>query len=229
MDTPKGYRRERGLLWPAYDEKCAAVVFKMSSDLDVILRMIGKRRTVVQAGGNCGVWPRALAPKFEQVYTFEPDPTNFFALRENVAEFANVHPFNVALGAEAGHVEMFTPAHETDNCGALQIDVKTMGTIPMITIDSLGLPAVDLIYLDIEGFEIPALQGAAETIKRCKPLVALEDKGLSQRYGFEQGDVVEIMNRMGYGVAQRIHRDIVFAPRCHCVGRSGLCETCPDR
>ncbi len=206
------YREERGLLWPAYDEKCAAVIFKMAKDLDHVLPMLKQRRVCVQAGGNCGVWPRVLAPLFTQVVTFEPDRRNFLALKENVAEFANVHPFNMALGAEAGHVDMFTPDHETDNCGALQVDPKPMGQIRMDTIDSMYLSAVDMIYLDIEGFEIPALQGARRTIEQDRPLVVIEDKGLSERYGHKQGDADKVMATYGYKVAKRLHRDVVYIP-----------------
>lgn len=213
MEAPKGYRFERGLLWPAYDEKCARVVFKMASDLSVIMRYVKQPRVVVQAGGNCGVWPRTLAPMFGEVHTFEPDPMNFTCLQHNTRELGNVHRYNVGLGAERMRAVMDTPSHETDNCGALQVVPADVGGVQIITIDSLELPIVDLLYLDIEGFEIPALLGAAETIKQCKPIIALEDKGLSTRYGYEQGDVVEILNRMGYRVVERIHRDVVFAPR----------------
>jgi FkbM family methyltransferase len=207
------YRDERGLLWPAYDEKCAAVVFKMAKDLDHVLPMLKNKRVCIQAGGNCGVWPRVLAPLFSQVLTFEPDPMNYVALKHNVADFPNVTPFNVALGTEAGFVDMFTPSHETDNCGALQVDVKPFGTVPMISIDSLYVSAIDMIYLDIEGFEIPALRGAARTIRENRPLVVIEDKGLSERYGHKQGDADRVMADFGYKVAKRMHRDVVYSPR----------------
>jgi FkbM family methyltransferase len=213
MEAPKGYRFERGLLWPDYDQKCARVVFKMASDLSVIMRYVAKPRVVVQAGGNCGVWPRTLSPMFGEVHTFEPDHMNFTCLQHNTQGLANVHRYGVGLGAKRMRAVMETPGHETDNCGALQIAEDDLGDVPVIPLDDLQLPVVDLLYLDIEGFEIPALYGAAETIAKCKPIIALEDKGLSARYGYEQGDVDEVLNRMGYKVVQRIHRDVVFAPR----------------
>jgi len=210
---PEGYRLERGLLWPDYDEKCAAVIFKMARDLEVILKIIPGRDTVVQAGGNCGVWPRTLAPLFKRVITFEPDSRNFTCLSYNTRDLPNVTPFNYALSDEVGRGRMFTPDHETDNCGALQFIPMEEGGIPTMRLDSLRVTPCDLLYLDIEGFEIPALRGARETIDRCKPVIALEDKGLSERYGFKQGDVVDMLRvEHGYRVAQRIHRDVVLVP-----------------
>ena len=44
----------------------------------------------------------------------------------------------------------------------------------VLTLDTLGLERVDLIKLDVEGMEEEALEGAKETIKRCKPVMYIE-------------------------------------------------------
>ena len=44
----------------------------------------------------------------------------------------------------------------------------------MVSIDSLNLKRVDLIKIDVEGMEMEVLQGAAETISRCKPVLLIE-------------------------------------------------------
>lgn len=218
MHAPEGYRYERGLLWPAYDEKCARVVFKMAKDLEHILRYVPRRRTVIQAGGNCGVWPIALAPLFERVLTFEPDPRNYNCLRYNTKDLLNVFTYAQALGDSAGRGHMFTPDHETDNCGALQfvpIPETSPGNgkdpaVPMSRVDAFGVNTLDLLYLDIEGFEIPALQGSFETLARCKPVIVIEDKGLSERYGYKKGDAAAVLRPLGYRPVEHIHRDVVF-------------------
>jgi hypothetical protein len=49
--------------------------------------------------------------------------------------------------------------------------------VPLTTIDKivaeLGLPRVDFIKMDVEGSEVNALQGAAETIRKWKPRMAI--------------------------------------------------------
>jgi FkbM family methyltransferase len=212
MNAPEGFRFEQGLLWPDYDVKCAQVVFKMTTDLDHVMRFCAQKRRVVQAGGNCGVWPRALAPHFEQVMTFEPDPRNFLCLEHNTRGIPNILKYNTGLG-NGGRASMFTPSHELDNCGALQVDPCDEGEISLMKLDALNLQELDLLYLDIEGFEIPALLGAAATIARCRPIVAIEDKGLSERYGYKKDDAVGVMRAAGYAVVKRMHRDVIFAPR----------------
>jgi len=46
--------------------------------------------------------------------------------------------------------------------------------IHKISIDALSLPRVDLLKLDIGGMESEALQGALQTIKRCRPIFLVE-------------------------------------------------------
>jgi hypothetical protein len=41
-------------------------------------------------------------------------------------------------------------------------------------IDGLGLQRLDLLKLDLEGMEAEALDGARETIERCKPVLFIE-------------------------------------------------------
>src|SRR4029077_14552599 len=43
-----------------------------------------RRRTVVQAGGNIGIFPTIYADYFEEVHTFEPEKENQIALAFNV-------------------------------------------------------------------------------------------------------------------------------------------------
>ena len=46
--------------------------------------------------------------------------------------------------------------------------------VKCVTIDSFNFQKVDLLKLDIEGMEEQALNGARETIARCKPFLFIE-------------------------------------------------------
>jgi FkbM family methyltransferase len=200
--TPKGYRIERGLLWPATDVGAAAVLFAGVADLAVAYRHCREFNVAVQAGGNCGIWPKDLGKKFRVVYTFEPDPMNFRCLCAN-APAENVFKFNAGLGA--GH-RTTSLLLRPDNVGAHQIGGA--GDIPMLRIDDLALAACDLICLDVEGFELNALIGALETIERFQPTIVVEDKGVA---GVKQGQVVSwLVHGMGYSVAEKVSKDVIL-------------------
>lgn len=57
---------------------------------------------------------------------------------------------------------------------AAQSDRIAMRPLVMFSIDSLKVPKCKLIKIDIEGMELEALQGAAETLQRCRPYIYFE-------------------------------------------------------
>ena len=198
-------RIEQGLVWPKEDRDCAAVVFKTPGDMDVALEHCKGRSVVIQAGGNCGVWPRWLSDKFAAVYTFEPDPVNFYCLAQNCPQ-PNIITIQAALGDEPGFVDL---KRERRNIGAHYIEGK--GLIPTLRIDDLGLEACDYICLDIEGYEMKALKGAVRTLAEFKPVIQIEDKGLSDKYGSAKGDIeIWLHQALGYEVVDRPHRDVIM-------------------
>lgn len=207
MTVPDGYRMANGLLWPASDEKCLPAIHLTKGDLEAAYRRCTNFDVAVQAGGNCGVFPAAMGEKFKTVYTFEPDPVNFRCLCAN-APAENVIKFNAALGAAHQLVGL---DRKPKNVGAHQIDGD--GSIPTMRIDDLALKRCDLIYLDIEGYELHALLGAEATIKRCRPVIVIEDKGCSVRYGIAEGETgAWLIDKFQYRVAEKVNRDVVLVP-----------------
>ena len=61
--------------------------------------------------------------------------------------------------------------------GATRILPHMEGLIEVTSLDSCKIPKVDLIQLDIEGYEPLALLGATETIQRDHPVLMIEEKG----------------------------------------------------
>lgn len=126
-------------------------------------------RTVVQAGGNQGLYPYLFSTFFEHVYTFEPDGLNFHCLVNNCQK-DNVYKFNCALGPRAGMVGLHRPT--MNNSG--MHNVVPGDQIPVLPLDAFDFPHVDLIQLDIEGYEYEALLGAQETIRKHSPVITVE-------------------------------------------------------
>lgn len=196
--------------WPNQDVKCLDHLRQYWVDAGKALKYCKQFDTVVQAGGNVGVWPRYLAGKFKTVYTFEPNRENFKYLCMNCPE-DNIISLNAALGEVNGLVSTYLTEKERNNIGAYQVDRG--GVIPTFTIDQLNLVSCDLIILDIEGYELRAIVGAEATIDRFSPVIHLEDKGLSERYGASKGDVINHLKLKGYEVAETFNRDFVCVKR----------------
>jgi FkbM family methyltransferase len=151
----------------------------------------------VQAGACQGMYPRLLAYKFSTVYSFEPDRLNHYvATLNNQSE--NVFIFNAAIGKQTG---TFTGVKRgfMDNVGMHKTEGP--GPVPIIALDSLCLPVLGLLALDIEGYEYEAIQGAVDTINRCSPVIVLERPG---------APVKEILDKLGYREDCQSMADVVF-------------------
>ena len=198
--------QRRGWWVPTRDEVALDIILTQVHDLDLILPHCKQYRRVVQAGGNVGVWPRALSQTFQLVWTFEPDIDNYAALVQNTMNTANIVRTRMALGDKAGTgaIDRIDP----QNIGAHQ--VKEGDEFKIGTVDSYMFDDVDLLQLDIEGFEHQAVLGAAETIDRCSPVIVLELKGLGKRYNYSDEETIEFLSDLGYKIKDRIHRDVLF-------------------
>jgi FkbM family methyltransferase len=207
MDVAEGYTFKRGLLWPAEDDETRRVIHAMAGDIEIVYRHCKQFRVVVQAGGNCGVYPEILGKRFDLVYTFEPDAVNFRCLCAN-APAENIYKFNAALGDKHECIDL---QRNPKRVGAHHVDGR--GDIPTFRIDDLALDVCDLIFLDVEGYERRVLLGAIETIDRCQPTIVVEDKASSERYGTAKGQTVEwLVEAFGYRVAERTSRDAILVP-----------------
>jgi hypothetical protein len=69
-----------------------------------------------------------------------------------------------------------------------------------------------LIYLDIEGSELPALKGGQATISAFKPVIVLEEKGLGRKFGYQDEDIRVFLRKFGYKPVLSIANDVVY--RC---------------
>jgi FkbM family methyltransferase len=192
-------------------------------NLEAALRLTPRRALAIQAGGNLGIFAKRLARDFDHVYTFEPDHYNFRALCKNAPE-ANIFKLQAALGEYPGPINFCLErrdgrkvTHEGTHHVATYVDqtghVATLpGPVPMLRLDDLGFRFCDLLYLDVEGFELPALLGAAETIAHCRPVIAVEINKQSELAGFQPSDIVEAITRHGYRAAASVGSDRVFVP-----------------
>ena len=142
-----------------------------NSHKDGYLKYCRNFDVVIQAGGNQGLYPRLFSKYFKTVYTFEPDSYNFHCLVNNCQQ-DNIFKIQAALGPESKLISISGEPGMT-NSGTITVQHQ-FGLVPQVTIDSFNFTAVDLIQLDIEGYEAESLKGALQTIEKFRPVVSCE-------------------------------------------------------
>lgn len=189
------------LLWPDADTECfQGILEDLNMFYPTVIERCTQRRTVIQAGGNCGMYPMAYSLVFDKVFTFEPDQYNFYCLANNVPA-GKIVKFNAAISSKPGFLRLnYQRPH---NVGMHQISENGKDSIFAMTIDSLKIDDVDFINLDLEGHELQALLGAKETIERCKPLLCIE---LTE----DKKEIVELIESLGYIEVATFKADHVY-------------------
>ena len=172
-------------------------------------------RLAVDGGAHIGTWSRILSEKFEKVISFEPSPDTAEALIANMEQFGckNVSILQEAISDKHEKIRMTLEdcpeENARGNTGARYI--ASGGDIPATPLDSLALPHLDFLKLDIEGAELKALTGARRTLARCRPVVLFEDKRKCQRhFGVNRQDIYKLMQGLGFKRAQRSGCDEIW-------------------
>lgn len=175
----------------------AAEVDELASLLTIRRQHFGDGVIVIDGGANIGVhtlgWARHMRG-WGQVIAFEAQERLFYALAGNITlnNLFNARALNIALAGRCQTLMIPQPDYQTRGCfggfelrsgtaGPLEdigqpVDYSSHATVPVqaISIDSLNLPRLDFLKLDVEGMEFEVLAGARETIDRCKPVLFVE-------------------------------------------------------
>lgn len=173
-----------------------------------------RRRVALDVGAHIGLTALALAESFRVVIAFEPVIENYECLLANVACNEKIATYNVGLFDSEGTGDFALPPGETNSgCWHLQ-QIGSLNQTPLYALDSFKFNKVDFIKLDTEGTEGMVLEGAHETIDRCRPRIVFEDNGLGGKYyGSQWVDPKMVLEEHGYERIDRIRKDEVWAPR----------------
>ena len=165
--------------------------------LPIILEHINPGNTVVDAGAFIGdhtiAYCNAVGPTGE-VYAFEPNTKAYECLEYNCK---TAKTYNLGLSNKAETVYY----SEDKNAGAGRIlrDVTTSTQIKTITLDSLKLKALDFLKIDVEGYEVGVLEGAALTITKYRPKMWIEiNAGALAQQGKTATDIESFLSNLNY-------------------------------
>jgi len=178
------------------------------------LNLAGK--VAYDVGGFHGLMTLYFASKAAQVVTYEANAGNLHHILDNLNAngFDNVILRNIALGNSEGLIDItFDESMAGAGSGNPEVaEALAQSTasarcirVPMTRLDDdvgrFKLPVPDFIKIDIEGMELPALEGMPELLRSRRPDLFIELHGASPRAKRDNAAaVIGFLRHAGYAL-----------------------------
>ena len=186
-------------------------------------RLLESGAVAVDVGANVGAHTLTLARlvgSTGRVLAFEPNPAIRSRLERNVAmnSLENVDIYDCALGDIEAQMHLRVPAadsKEAANPGmASLVALDTphdLVKVDVAILDGLwastGLQRLDLVKIDVQGYEAPVVRGMAALIKKFEPVVIFEYEDWAWRKaGTSFDDIAEMFDQQSYALWQIVGR-----------------------
>lgn len=173
-------------------------------DMAYLLHVVTPEDLFVDIGANVGTYTiLACAVKGARGVCVEPVPATYGRLLENLRVnnlFERVEALNVGLAEEDGELLFTAGENCTNHVVAREERVSETVRVKVSTLDEIlngRCPAV--LKIDVEGFELPVLSGAAATLNNgTLHSVIMELNGSGRRYGFNDDEILSRMEGFGF-------------------------------
>lgn len=144
-------------------------------------------------GANIGDHTRQYLDWGMQVVAIEPNPVPFACLEHNCPEATCL---NIAASDHDGILRF----SQLENVGASRVSDSGMLVVEGHKLDGMAIPDPGFVKLDIEGFEVFALRGMVEMLKRAKPILFIEvNRGALEANGHTPEDITSLLrDYVGY-------------------------------
>lgn len=138
------------------------------------------------------------------VYCFEPVKDTFRILEKNIvinklSDRTTLN--NVGVGVKTGQAKI--GQYDINNIGSTTIELSKEGDIKVISIDELDIKGkIGLVKMDVEGFEISALQGMENTLRKNLPFISIEIRD------YNKEEALSILTKFGYKYIELDKQDV---------------------
>lgn len=166
--------------------------FEERGDLRLFLSCAKKSSVIFDVGANTGLYTilsHIISPA-ASISCFEPSPSNLARLRINLdLNNTRAEIVNVAVGDKKGSIQFFVPQNNSISDTSSAIHEFSESTyngkvkwkpinVDQITLDSFvsgkHIKEVDLIKIDVEGYEKAVFNGALQLLEVCRPVIQCE-------------------------------------------------------
>ena len=180
------------------------------TELALVAANLRSTDVLLDIGANAGIYSICAAQTIRSghIYSFEPLPSTFGELRENIALNQAGHlvtPVMAALSDHAGEGFITAGFHASNHL------IGPDSTLPKarIVLDTLDdfvareKPGqVDFIKIDVEGWELPVAQGGLGTLRRFRPMLLVElmehPSDFHDRAKPDHREFLQLMDGLGY-------------------------------
>lgn len=191
-------------------------LFGLDAPASMLSNLVPPDGVAIDAGANLGLYTYWIARRASAVHAFEPNAGLSAYLRK--ARIPRVQVYSAALSSRDGSANLWIPQLD----GEASLSEHVGGTpveVPLIKLDSLCLPKVGFMKIDVEGHELEVLRGGEQTIRASRPTLFVE---IEQRHHPEQSidRIIDSIRELGYDevrflVAGTWHPLDEFRPAVH--------------
>ena len=168
---------------------------------------------ILDIGANLGWYSMLLGKRYPRarIHAFEPEPRNLALLRENLQQngIANVTVHAVAVADRAGSMQFFPYAEKNMGRhslvaqeGCTPIHVHTVVLDEFLPMVGVRPEQVDLVKIDVEGYELPALRGAQRLLAGRPVVVAEFAPKYMRRAGIDPESFLRLFRDAGFASHQ---------------------------
>lgn len=153
----------------------------------LMIKELKQDMVCIDLGSNIGYYAvieSNIVGKSGNVFAIEPSPVNFPVLKSNLEnqKMDNFLAYNIAIGDKNEDMEFIVSSKS--NWSKIRIDNEKINPgdrvikIPVKTLDNFvkenDIEKIDLLRMDVEGFEYNIILGADEVLKKFKPKIFVE-------------------------------------------------------
>lgn len=151
-------------------------------EIDLFCGLIKKHFCIIDIGANRGTYSYPISKRISRngkLYLFEPLPELFYYLKNGFINKKNIFVYEKACGNIAQSKPIRIPLYNgTKGLGSASFvnnfkDFLEMD-LEVLKIDDLKLSRIDLLKIDVEGYETFVLEGALHSIRKSKPVILVE-------------------------------------------------------
>lgn len=179
--------------------------------LDIITEYLQEGMTYIDIGANIGqhsMYAGTLVGKQGSVYAFEPIPHVYEQLvasaKANHYEHI-IHARNIALGEKVSTETLYISkkniggsslVNQEEGTEEIHVSVKNGDT------ELTSIPSIDMIKIDVEGYEYEVLSGIEQSLFKHKPIILLEFSGYfyEQQHNNSGAKILSLLKKVGYSI-----------------------------